>query len=122
MSLASDDQTLVSASPIDGEVKHWDIATVRLLHSFTIPKKYVPSLVYSRDGRPLAASYGKIWPDGQGRIRLWDVTTGRECGRLPCPKNSIMCSKLSSDGTTLAFASSDATVRLWNIAMEEETK
>lgn len=72
----------------------------------------INSLVFSPDGKLLASG------GSDGNIRLWDFTTGKVMQTLPGDSQGIQSLALSSDGTTVASASSEpdkGTVKLWDI-------
>ncbi len=62
------------------------------------------------DGRVLATAAGY----DQRTIQLWDAQTGERLRALEAHGDYIADLAFSSDGTTLASASSDETVRLWD--------
>lgn len=122
LALADDGKTLASATVAGGEVKLWDTSSALQLRSFTIPDRDVTSLVFCPGGRTLAASYGTISSTVPSSIHLWDVKTGRECGRITGHTNWIECLSLSADGSTLASGGYDSIVQLWKIAEHDEAE
>jgi eukaryotic-like serine/threonine-protein kinase len=68
------------------------------------------AVVYSRDGRMLAAG---TW---NGRIESWDVETGAVRPPLTGHQRVVTSLAFSPDGTILASSSRDGTVRLWDVA------
>jgi WD40 repeat protein len=69
-------------------------------------------MVFSPDGRTLAT-------DGEDMVLLWDVATGEPIGDpLAGHTATITHMVFSRDGSTLATASYDATVRLWDVSTQ----
>ena len=76
------------------------------------------SVAFSPDGHTLASG-GKD-EDGDGTVRLWDVSdrsTPRSLGSpLTGHTNGVWSVAFAPDGRTLASASADGTVRLWDVS------
>jgi WD40 repeat protein len=53
-------------------------------------------------------------------VLLWDTVTGKEVGRLDGPYSRIRSLTYAPDGKTLAAASSDGRVVLWDVAAGKE--
>jgi len=64
------------------------------------------STVFSPNGK-LVVSVSK-----DNMVRLWDTTTGNQCGVLGGHTNSVNSAVFSLDGRFIASASKDKTVRL----------
>src|SRR5207302_11084532 len=74
----------------------------------------VRCLAFSADGRTLASG------DRSGRIRLWDVRSGRERVPLPGHDTNVRAVLPAPDGTFLASAGADNTVCVWGWADRRE--
>ena len=73
--------------------------------------EYVLCLAFSPDGKMLATGAGFVESD----IRLWDVASGKEIKRLEGHRACISSLVFWPDGKTLASASGDQTIRLWDL-------
>jgi WD40 repeat protein len=97
----------------DNKVRVIDLATG---HELWPPQKatddYVMALALSPDAKILASGAGM----SDSVIRLWDVASGRELGRLEGHGSGINQLLFWPDGKTLASASHDQTIRLWDVA------
>jgi WD40 repeat protein len=77
----------------------------------------IRAITWSRDGKLLASAHGTGSPRGNGSIQVWDAQTGKERGTLT--GHSLMCLgiDIAPDGKTLASASTDATVKLFDLTV-----
>jgi WD40 repeat protein len=75
---------------------------------------------FSPDGTILATGGGynsHPWPvNAAGDVRIWDVKTGRLLAKLARHWGAISDVEFSPDGKTLATASYDGTIQLWELA------
>jgi WD40 repeat protein len=74
----------------------------------------IATLGYSPDQKMLVSSG---W---DGRIALWDATTGKQIAVLLGHKSNIRKVVFSPNGKELASASTDGTLRLWNVEARKE--
>ena len=98
-----------------GGIRLWDAKTRK--HKFRMPNgtihgRYVPtvhSLAFSPDGEILISG------DGQGgQIDFWDPANGEYKYTLPGSQHPIYSAIFSPDGNTIAGASNDSTILLWD--------
>jgi WD40 repeat protein/serine/threonine protein kinase/tetratricopeptide (TPR) repeat protein len=75
------------------------------LHRHTAP---VPAVSWSPDGRRLASA------GGDGMIKIWDTTTGRELATLRGHRGSLSLLAWSPDGRRLASSGEPGTILLWD--------
>jgi WD40 repeat protein len=73
----------------------------------------VMAIAFSPDGKVLASGAGYA----ESAIRLWEVSSGTEIGRLEGHRAWISSLVFWPDGLTLASASADQTVCLWDLTI-----
>jgi WD40 repeat protein/tRNA A-37 threonylcarbamoyl transferase component Bud32 len=103
-----------------GEVKVWNLADGRLVHTLSGHARRVLGLAYSRDGKLLGTG-GDSWDRNQirhvgGEVKLWDPATGKET--VPCAGHAqaVHGVAFSPDGRQLFSASADRTTKVWESA------
>jgi WD40 repeat protein len=80
-------------------------------------------VAFSPNGKLLAStSRGFDAPTNErwAELHVWDVATGKERFVVKCHKEEIHGMAFSLDGKVLATASSDQTVKLWNVEVDKE--
>ena len=78
-------------------------------------------LAFSPDGKTLAVSQGtNFQPHDGAATRLFDVATGRETATLRGDDALHLAVAFTSDGSTLATASENGEITLWDLATLEE--
>ena len=119
-----DGQTIATAGGWnDNTVQLWDAQTGAHKTTLTGHTKQVNSVAYSPDGNIIASG------GTDGTVRLWDVTTGKHKAALKdtswinyllpwlnAPVNSVA---YSPDGNTVATASMDSKLQLWDTRTTE---
>ncbi len=131
LALSADGKVLVSGGGEQGAIVLWDTATGKSLHRLEEePKKHeqvdaVSSrcVVFSPDGKLVAVTYVEFNPEKADTVptgvKLYNVATGKETHRLSNKINgtegrTAQCLAFSSDGTKLAWATLDGTLKLFD--------
>jgi WD40 repeat protein len=96
------------------ELKLWDVASGKMLHSCVGHTFYAEDVAFSPDGRTLASAGGDF------STRLWDVKSGRELSRFTGHSHKVTSLAYSPDGGTLFSSSTDGTVRVWDALRAKE--
>ncbi len=128
MALAPDGKT-VALGLGTGEIRLWDTDTRRMRAKWKGEDRMIFSLAFSPDGRTLAAATDSL------TVNLWDMTQGRVVrtlkGHAPskapadgfrAPAWTLKSIQFSPDGKTLATASNDCLVKLWDVASGKERR
>jgi WD40 repeat protein len=107
LALSPNGQILATRSGNDETVQLWNLATGRLAINLQGGVFHVTTLVFSPDGKTLAAGGSTVRRDTQtSGVRLWDLSTG-DCARtIATPEGSVRAVTFSPDGKTLACVES----------------
>ena len=90
----------------------YDLQSPNAKHVPGMPVGGVNALVFSPDGRMLAASSSL-----HREVFLWDIGAGRERARLRGHASSVACLAIARDGRSLASGGQyDGTIIIWDIA------
>jgi WD40 repeat protein len=118
----SDDGTLLFSASYDGSTRIWDIATGTMLYTLrdTYDNYFMAMVIPGSHAHILNLRYDKhsatiVTGSILGTICFWDTRSGTQLKRCDDHTGSIQALELNRDGTLLASASSDNTVRLWNM-------
>jgi WD40 repeat protein len=119
----SPDGKMLAAGGSDQTIRCWDVSTGRSLGNLPVGLQ-VHCLAFSPVGKVLAA--GGTPGNGAGgrvgsRLRVWAVATWREVWQVQATASaSVNALAFTPDGRTLATASYDNLVRLWDVATGQE--
>ena len=123
LSFSPDGKILASTGP-DGTLRLWDTNTGEHKKTLTGYKGSFWRVLFSPDGEILATQSGSsrvsisLWRE----IRLWDVIKDRKKKTLTGHKRGITSVSFSARyGQTLASASEDGTVLLWDLTAIRNT-
>jgi WD40 repeat protein len=94
------------ATTAGSAVRLWDAHRYQLVRAFPCPAS--AAVLFSPDGRRVLAG------GGDGAIRVWDVRSGKEIGRMTGHQSAVLSLAFSPDGSRLASGSTDETVRIWD--------
>ncbi|WP_329537235.1 NB-ARC domain-containing protein (plasmid) [Streptomyces sp. NBC_01450] len=73
----------------------------------------------------VAVSPGGTWlatGSGDGKVRIWDVTTGRTTRTLTGDTSGVVAMAVSPDGTWLLTGSEEGKVRVWDVTTGQTTR
>jgi WD40 repeat protein len=98
--------------PVDRDynLRLWEVASGRCLHTFTGHTNRVDSVSLSADGR-LALSGSVFGP----KVQLWEVVSGRCLRTFIGHTATVNSVSLSADGRLALSGSRDRTLRLWEV-------
>ncbi len=120
----SPDSKLIATAGDDATIRIWDIRTGALQKALAQQASIITNghgeydafsqtLAWSPDGKILAAG-----GDPTGRVRLWDVETGKLVRSFSEGKARVPAIAWNGDGTRLVTGHFDGNVRLWSVEGE----
>jgi WD40 repeat protein len=106
----------VLAAALDTTVRLWDVTTDKELHflKWESQDSYVGAVAFSPDGKTLLTG------SGDGRIRFWDVATGKMVRELPGRQEGIAGLFFTPDGKRIVSGGSDMTIHVRDAATGKE--
>jgi WD40 repeat protein len=112
----SPDNKRAAAVDVNGLVIVWDMATGRQLHILAGSAAGEGCLAFSPDGRYLATGgrHNRFRrPEGDFRVRVWDVRSGKEVARFPQQQGPVGAVAFSPDGAALVSGGAGQPVTVW---------
>jgi WD domain, G-beta repeat/Planctomycete cytochrome C len=103
-----------------GVVELLDAKTGKLQRKLTGLTGDVTDVVFSNDGKLLAAACGE--PGLFGLAVVWETKTWQPVARLKGHHDGLYCVAISPDAKTLATGSYDQKIKLWDIAKKAELR
>jgi WD40 repeat protein len=97
-----------------------DLKTRAVKHKLDIVHP-VQAVAFSPDGKLLASAGGGFRNPASCSIHLWDTATGKAVGQLDGHKHNVHSLAFVCGGKTLASASLQEPVRLWDVARQRQT-
>jgi WD40 repeat protein len=102
-----------------GVLKIWDVTTGDEIAATKLSASYITDLCFSPDGKRLAV-VGYLSQLLTGEVRILDAETLREIWSLKGHTLFVISVAFSPDGQRLATASTDRTVRIWDLTAGQE--
>lgn len=105
VAFSPDGRNLFSAG-LDGEIREWDVATLKERRKLAGHPNRILTMDLSADGKHIATGD----PD---QVKVWEVATGIERASWKIP--NLLGLAMTRDGAALAVRTSDATLQFWNL-------
>ncbi len=102
-----------------GEAKVWDVESGKLLFPSVKTQTSAFHVAFTTQGDKLVTSSAVVYKDRwflKGEVKLWSVESGEFLEELPLDhRNRVQAAVYNPTGTILATASSDQTIKLWDV-------
>jgi predicted dehydrogenase/sugar lactone lactonase YvrE len=113
VTFTGDGKYLVSGG-LDAKANVYDVGTHKALGYYDGQQRPVNSVVTTAEGK-VVISGGGGRAKGKNDVSIWLRESGDELGRIGAHEEKINCVMLNPDGKTLAVASQDETLSIWDI-------
>ncbi len=114
LAFSPDGKELAAASLGEDSVRIYDFASGKLLRRLRGPRDARLTL-FTQEGKKLLVALDGPNGTGPASIQLWDWQTGSERGLMAGHARAILGISLHREGRYLATASSDGTVKVWDL-------
>jgi hypothetical protein len=111
-----DGTTIAGGSQTGNNVLVWDVASRRVLQTFSGPSDKVQSVAFSPDGKSLVSG------GNDPTIFIWDLSNPQAGRKLVGHKQEVYSVAFSTDGKRIASASFDTNVIVWDVASGQPLK
>jgi WD40 repeat protein len=109
------------AIPSETGVRIWDLAAGKELYALDLGTKTTGGcVVFSADGKRLAAASFPTPTGADHAIHLWDMTIGKKLGVLKGHEKYITALAMSPKDNLLASAGMDGRIRFWDLVKQRE--
>ena len=110
----SPDGSLLAIATEGQTMQLWNVAKGELLADLQGDLVRFHCITFSSDGKRVMAGGGEWKVGGISHVAIWDVASKTQVMKLTGHKNTVMSVACSPDGNTIATASTDQTILLWD--------
>ncbi|MCH8922011.1 MAG: hypothetical protein IIA67_02545, partial [Planctomycetes bacterium] len=110
----SPDGTILISTSEDETVNVYDVQTGKALGFFGGHSRPTTSAVFCLDGNTIISGSGGR-AKGKNEVKIWDRKTGEEWATIEDHEGKVTAVALAPDGKTLATASYDKSVGIWDL-------
>ena len=110
----SPDGKKIAAGFAAGLVIVWDMPSGQIAWTRSEPELSTMGVTFSPDARSLAVGYGNYSDNQIGRVKVWDVASGKEIRAFTCLRGGVNKVAFHPDGKRLAAAGSEV-VEVWDL-------